>query len=346
MSNPLPFTEDELKQVFDTNLIEYALSQGFDLKKADRHSFQVRKSGGLTLFNNGYFHFSNKEKGNIIDFAKNYQGLSFINAVENILGIRAYTNTIPFEPLASKEKRGIMTLPKADTDTSKTTNYLVNERYLDSEIVANLITQGDIFQAITENQSGIFKNCAFVGIDEDNNPKYCALRGITSNSNFRQDMKHSDKTYGFTMKGTNNRIFVFESPIDCISHATLAKINGIEYKTDHRVSEGCLSDKALTRYLEQNSNITHIVFCYDNDIDGKDYKGNPYNHGQEFAKKCVKRFKEQGYTAYIQTPQNKDFNADLKYIKTSVLKRLKDIEQTSSQTKQVTKKYDREITHI
>ena len=104
-------------------------------------------------------------------------------------------------------------------------------------------------------------------------------------------------------------------------------MNGIEYKADHRVSEGCLSDKALTRYLEQNPKITHIVFCYDNDIDGKDYQGNPHNHGQEFAKKCMEKFKAQGYITHIQTPKNKDFNADLKCVKKSVVKKLRDMEK-------------------
>ena len=332
MSKQLPFTENEIQQVFETNLIEYAMSQGFDLEKADSHTYKIKKSGGLTLFNKGFHHFSSDEKGNIIDFAKNYQGLTFIEAVENILGVKAYTNTSKLEPLETKEKgkRGDMSLPKSDTDVRNTINYLVKARCLDSEIVEDLIKQGAIFQAITENNKGtVFKNCSFVGFDEENKPKYCALRGINSTSTFRQDMKYSDKTYGFAMKGTGNRIFVFESPIDAISHATLTKMNNhIDYKTDHRVSEGCLSDKALTRYLENNPNITKIVFCFDNDVDGKTHEGKPCNHGQEFAKKCVDKFKEQGYHTYIQTPKSKDFNLDLQSVKKSVVKKLKEVDKS------------------
>ena len=74
---------------------------------------------------------------------------------------------------------------------------------------------------------------------------------------------------------------------------------------DFRISEGCLSDKALTRFLSDNPQITEVVFCFDNDQNGKDHKGNPHNHGQEFAKKCVEKLGAKGYVVYIQTPTAK-----------------------------------------
>lgn len=125
------------------------------------------------------------------------------------------------------------------------------------------------------------------------------------------------------MQGTGNRVFAFESPIDAISHTTLMKLNGMDDTRDFRISEGCLSDKALTRFLADNPQITEVVFCFDNDRDGKDHKGNPHNHGQEFAKKCAEKFRAKGYAVYIQTPYRKDFNADLQYIRQSVLLKLK-----------------------
>ena len=261
----MPFTQEEMKQVFDTNLIEYAISQGFDVEKADRHSYHIKKSGGLFLFPRGFHQFTTTEKGNIIDFAMKYQNLTFIGAVENILGTKAYENTVTFD-VKPKEQRGILELPKAHTDCKATIKYLVEERCLDEDIVKDLIKQGSIYQAITSHNGSRYTNCAFVGFDNENKPKYCALRGL--GGNFRQDVRNSDKVYGFKMIGTSKRVFVFESPIDAISHATLCKLNGIDYMADSRISEGCLSDKALTQFLQDNSNIKEIVFCYDNDIEG------------------------------------------------------------------------------
>ena len=322
MSKKLPFTEEEMSRVFDTNLIEYAMSQGFEVKKADRKTYHVKSCGSLYLFPKGYHHFSSAESGNILDFAKNYQGLSFTEAVEQILGIRAYTNTIP--QLPPTENRGDLILPQKSDNTERIRKYLIEDRCLDGEIVDDLIKQGIIFEAITESKGAVFINCAFVSFKGEK-AKYCALRGM-GHSNFKQDVKSSDKSYGFLMNGTSNRVFTFESPLDAISHATLMKLNGMDELADYRISEGCLSDKALSRFLENNPQITEIVFCFDNDINGKNHEGNPHNHGQEFAKKCVQKFKAKGYTTFIQTPTRNDFNADLQYIQKSVMKLLREME--------------------
>ena len=73
----------------------------------------------------------------------------------------------------------------------------------------------------------------------------------------------------------------------------------------------CLSDKALSRYLKDHPEIREIVFCYDNDVDGKDANGRPHNHGQVQANLSAEAFAKAGYTVFIQTPQTKDFNQDL-----------------------------------
>ncbi len=315
----MPFTSEELRVVFNTNLIEYATAQGFDVVKADRKSYRIKGYGGLFLFPRGFHHFSNMESGNIIDFAKIYQGLSFVEAVESILGTRAYANTIPIQ---TEEKRQNIRLPPKAPNNDKARNYLVKDRYLDPTIVDELINQGKIYQATTTNKGISFDNCAFVSYDQNNVPKYCALRGLNK-SRFRQDIAHSDKSYGFNMVGTGHRVFVFESPIDAISHATLCKLNNIDYMADSRISEGGLFDKALTRFLKDNEHIKEIVFCFDNDIDGVDHQNNPRNHGQLFAKKCIDKFATLGYVTYMGTPTRKDFNTDLEFIQKSVIQELK-----------------------
>ncbi|KXL52271.1 hypothetical protein CLNEO_24360 [Anaerotignum neopropionicum] len=37
-----------------------------------------------------------------------------------------------------------------------------------------------------------------------------------------------------------------------------------------------MSDKDLYRYLQHHLEIDEIVFCYDNDVNGKDAKGQPH----------------------------------------------------------------------
>lgn len=312
-SRPMPFTEEQMKQVFDTNMIDFAVQHGFQIEKGDRHSVHVKNSGGLYLFNHGrgYYCYTTERKGNIIDFVKDYFGQDFKGAVELILGCRAYELTEHYIPPSEKKPKSDLVLPPKDKDFNRTIAYLAKTRGIDTEIIYAMIKEGKVYGARTEKNGYSFHNCAFVGYDETGKPQYCALRAPSADSSFRQDVENSDKTYGFCMEGTSNRVYEFEAPIDAMSHATLCKLHGIDWQEDHRVAEGCLSDKALRRYLSNHPEITEIVFCYDNDMDGKLPDGTPHNHGQVRAELSAKIFTDMGYTTFIQTPQCKDFNQDL-----------------------------------
>jgi hypothetical protein len=272
----MPFTEEQMKQVFDTNIIDFAVQNGFEIEKGDANTVHVKHSGGLYLFKHGrgYKCFSeqgtNGKKRNIITFVQEYMGAKdFKSAVEMILGCRAYEQTEHYVPPAEKKPRGELVLPPKAEDFNRTIAYLSKSRGVDIEIVYAMIKQGKVYQAVTEKNGYTFQNCAFVGFDESGKPRYCALRSPSTDRCFRQDVENSDKTYGFVMEGRSNRVYEFEAPIDTMSHATLCKLHGIDWRQDHRVAEGCLSDKALYRYLEHHPEINEIVFCYDNDTDGQ-----------------------------------------------------------------------------
>ncbi len=313
-NRPMPFTEEQMKQVFDTNLIDFVVRHGYEIEKGDRNTVHVKHSGGLYLFKHGrgYYQFTGGKSGNIIQFVQEYMGISdFKGAVEFILGCRAYEQTEHFVPMVEKKQKGELVLPERDNGCSQTLAYLTKTRGIDYGIVEEMMKQGKIYQAVTQKGGYTFKNCAFVGCDENGKPRYCALRALGRDSRFRQDVENSDKAYGFCMEGHSSRVYEFEAPIDAMSHATLCKLYDMDWKEDHRVAEGCLSDKALARYLKLHPEIQEIVFCYDNDVDGRDAKGQPHNHGQVQAALSAEAFRKAGYQVYIQTPQGKDFNEDL-----------------------------------
>lgn len=310
----LPFTEEQMRQIYNTNLIDFAVQHGFEIEKSDANTVHIKHHGGLYLFKHGrgYICFSTESKGNIVDFVKEYMGAcDFKSAGEIILNCRAYESTEHYIPPVEKKPRGELVLPPKDKNFGRTIAYLTQTRGIDKEIVLAMIEQGKVYGAKTERDGYCFHNCAFVGYDESGTPRYCALRAPSADSHFRKDVENSDKTFGFTMEGKSNRVYEFEAPIDAMSHATLCKLYGSDWREDHRISEGCLSDKALDRYLKFHSEITEIVFCYDNDIDGKLADGTPHNHGQVQAEISAGKFTDLGYRCFIQTPQTKDFNQDL-----------------------------------
>jgi hypothetical protein len=141
------------------------------------------------------------------------------------------------------------------------------------------------------------------------------------------------------MVGRSNKVYVFEAPIDAASHATLTMLYGIDWQLDHRITTGCLSDKALQWFLKHHPDIREICWGYDNDVDGrkpvpitqaeyktavsagddsvfiveatgKPMKYIPYNWGQMAALENARKYKKLGYKVAIHTPED-DFNADL-----------------------------------
>lgn len=295
-----------MKQVFDTNIIDFAQQNGFEVEKGDRHTQHVKGYGGLYLFNHGRgFHcFTTEKSGNIIEFAQEYFGLNFINAVEMILGCKAYEHR-SCEQTNEKETRGELVLPQKAENFKQTIAYLIKTRGIDKDIVYRLISEKKIFQSTPYN------NCCFVGYDRENKAQYCSMRGTITGSSFKKDAVNSDKSYPFHIAGQSSRVYTCESPIDAMSHATLTKLHGMDWTKDHRISTGCLSDKALNYFLQEHPKVMEIVFCFDNDVDGKLPDGTPRNHGQVTAEKYSQIYVERGYKVFIQTPHNKDFNLDL-----------------------------------
>lgn len=311
---PMPFTQEEMEKIFQTNIITYAESRGMEIEKGDKKTVHVKNSGGLYLFKHGrgFICFATGRQGNIVEFAMEYFHFSKLEAMEDILGSRAYENTRPvLTVLSDQEKKlGEMVLPPHDRNNNRAASYLVNTRMIDEEIVYAMMEQGRIYQARQERNGIVYLNCAFVGYDERGAPRYCSLREMKAGSGFRQDVEHSDKTYGFLMPGKSNRVYEFEAPIDALSHATLCKQFGVDWQKDYRISEGCLSDRALERFLKQHPEVNEIVFCYDNDRDGRLPDGTPHNHGQVKAMEMKEKYEKRGYRTLIQTPHLKDFNQD------------------------------------
>ena len=109
------------------------------------------------------------------------------------------------------------------------------------------------------------------------------------------------------MPGKSNKVYVFESPIDAMSHATFFKLQNEDWKKDSRLSLGGLADLALDRYLAEHPSVTQVIFCLDND-----YKETE-NHGQLAVRRMALKYSKQGYEVKKQVPQlpYKDFNEQL-----------------------------------
>ena len=214
--------------------MSYLSNKGYQFKKNGRNRYLLEPHSSLVLFTNtnSWYSFKDNKGGNLINFLQYYENKTSQEAMLEIIGDNKNINQIEtkkYTPI-SKEKEELI-LPNANKNNDRVITYLTKTRGIDIEIVNEMINQGNIYE---NNKGGV----VFLGKDKENNVKFACIRGTNENSKFRQDIKNSEKDYGFKTVGKSNRLFVFEAPIDLLSHATLTKIQGEDWQKDNRVSLG------------------------------------------------------------------------------------------------------------
>jgi hypothetical protein len=174
-----------------------------------------------------------------------------------------YQKTLPRMNSPPKPPKPFM-LPKANINNDRAYAYL-RGRGIGKAIINRCIDAGILYENINHN-------CVFVGKDGDI-PKFACERG--TDSSLKKDISGSDKRYSFSLPPTNseassnNRLAVFESPIDAIAHHEIYDIEQIGWD-GHRLSLGGTSSLAIVSFLERHPEITNIHLCLDNDRAGRE----------------------------------------------------------------------------
>ena len=122
----------------------------------------------------------------------------------------------------------------------------------------------------------------------------------------------------------SERLYVFESPIDLMSHASLENAitgNAEAWERHTRLSLSGITDTAIPFFLNKQKNIKELVFCLDNDTAGR-----------EAAVNMARKYSDRGYYTRLELPQGKDFNEDLQahIQQIQALKRTKSIQNSVS----------------
>lgn len=257
-----------------------------------------------------YWHSRHVGGTSPIELVQQLEGLGHVEAVKRLCD-KPYEWTVTDTPrtasTSSEKSRQPFTLSERNKKYSRAIAYLCQHRGIDSQVVFKLIKQKKLYESADHH------NVVFVGYDQEKVGRYATVRGTVSEAEpFRHDIEGSDKSCPFSLEGKSSTVFVFESPIDAMSHATIYKNIGRDWQADHRISLGGFNQAALDYYLRQHTDITKIMFCLDNDYDAKFEDGRPApNWGQEHAKEFSEHYTALGYQCLIDTPRGKDFNVDL-----------------------------------
>ena len=330
---------DIIKKINDIQIIDYINRVGIEVKQVSPNNsdyFKIPHNGGtyITPSKNVWNCFAMKTGSkSVIQFVQFIDNIPWKEAVDKIIDLYNLQENKKDHKMSfniEKEKISEITPKKADVvnekkefihpekaeNNKRVFAYLHQTRGIDNEVIQRAYNEHKIYQ---QAKTG---NIIFKVMDYDSN-FVGASWNTTSNKEEHRGMKGftvgSKRDYPFEFKGTNNRLYIFESPIDMMSYMTIKKNNNnyINIKDSTFIATwGINSNEMILKYLENNPNIKHITIGFDNDKDGyKLINGDkiPCNHGQEAAKSLKEELEkfDKKYIVDIEKPILKDFNDDL-----------------------------------
>ena len=313
-------TAEQKQAAHEVDLVSYLESKGYELNhRGNSYKIKISKpySGdmsSLSIFDDrrGWKRWSSGEHGgDAISFLQLNMGMSFQEAVLELngSGVAAY---IPPPPKADNhihETKDLVLPKKCEGKYSRAFAYLNKTRFIDSQVISKMISDKKIFQ-------DDHNNVVFVGYNEEKKAAFACVRGTNTKVQYRGDCDGSDKRYAFSMegKGSSGKLYVFEAPIDLLSHATMAnKITGKEdaWTAHSRISLAGTSDVALEHYLSSHPEVKELHFVLDND-----------KAGREAVAKYKPKYEGKGYKVVDHILKNKDMNDELKaYINAASVKK-------------------------
>jgi hypothetical protein len=261
--------------------------------RCKEHPSLAIKSDRLSWF----WHSKSVGGHGVLDYLTKVENMTFREAVDTVMSVRFIQS--PQKPDSqngqSVSPPKALVLPEKTGIPSRLYDYLCNKRGIDSEIVGILMNRDKLY----EDRRG---NVVFVGYDEHLKPRFASLKGTYGDCSFRGDCAGSDKKYGFNMVSyePSDRLYLFESPIDLMSHASFEKAALRGWNEHNRLSLAGTTDTAMPFFLNQHRAVSKLVFCLDND-----------KAGQEASYTLARKYADIGYGVMIEPPIKKDFNEDL-----------------------------------
>ena len=282
------YTESQISAANHVDLAAFLISHGEKFTRKGNQYFWEKNQVWIHG-HEWYSHYESKG-GHAVSFVMRYFGLSFQNAVEELIGGSAVVSSQTIEPDKAKESKSLI-LPSRSKTTNRLLCYLTKERFIARDAVDYFI------KAQTLYEDAKYHNCVFVGIDENGVPKHCHIR--STSGNYKRTESGSQAEYSFYHDGESEWLFVFEAPIDMLAFITLHRK---DWQKHSYVALCSVSERALLHRLEVNPNLRKIALCLDND-----------SAGISACERIMGILENKGYSdVRILHSINKDWDEDIK----------------------------------
>ena len=292
------FTDTEMQIARETDLPELLSHLGYQVKRVGRFHTTAEMDSLRIKDRRTWFRYSQNTGGDAITFLQQFCGKSFPEAVEYLLTFHGKARDAPIpqpKPISPKQE---FSLPPRNADDRRVFAYL-RKRGIAAQVIRQFLNSGLLYEDAEHH------NCVFVGKNSAGQVKYAGLRGTydREGKGFRGDVTGSDKRVGFALPydRSSDQVFVFEAPIDLMSHLTLHR------NTPNALALCGLYDGALQAYLADHPQIKRIELRLDAD-----------GPGREAARQFQDKYTAMGYAVTVEEPRSgKDWNEYLQKRKVS-----------------------------
>ena len=269
-----------------------------ELVRKSRNEYCTKSHSSLRITpSKNLFHWCSQSKGGrgALDYLLTVEGMSFRSAVMLL-------NEMEFVPFQQARAAAVessrtrsFTLPRPDKNTQAATAYLMH-RGISPKVLRYCLNEGILYQTTRGN----YRNCVFVGKDENGVPRSAFQRGCQGS--FRGDVAGSQKQYGFLIPAESENcdtVEIYEAPIDAMSGATLRQYkHDAPWRSVHYLALGGLNHQPIDYFLQQHPEVKRVALCFDRD-----------EPGRNFTKIVAKRLTERGYIVQDTPPAiGKDYN--------------------------------------
>jgi len=294
------FSEDDLYRANTVDLVSFLQSCGERVEKVGSTYKYIYTDGSgthdsVTIHGGKWYDHKNQRGGYAVKFLQEFLGFSFQDSVIQLLGGHCNAQTVRSAPReAPRPVQKTFELPEPNSDMRRVFAYLTKQRFIDPQIISHFAHEHKIYE------DAKYHNVVFVGTDENGNPKQASVRSTLSfGKTFRITVANSDTKYSFSHFGNDEKLFIFEAPIDMLSFITLYQK---DWQQHSYIAMNGVYESAVLKALEDHSELRQVCLCTDND-----------EGGVEAAERLGDILAERGYTEIFRlAPQQKDWNEMLK----------------------------------
>lgn len=327
----LKYSEQELENARNTDMVEFlGRREGFSF--INKGGWYVGREHDSIVINKDLrtWHWYSRDlfgKG-AIDWLMKVDNMSFAEAAETLIGSTAESTYIsnrsrdspPVKDVTPPERKPFSPPPRKSGNYRETYAYLCTSRKLPADIVTYCVQNKLIYQ--DDNKRAIF-----CGYDKDGKMRFAEARITnTLKKYYPQNLSGSEKQFSFFIpadtkvaKCDPTQLYVFEAPIDLLSHAALMQKAFMKQCQDagkaelynpncwlryNRLSLSGVSTLSIEQRLKDNPQIDKIALCLDNDERGQTAAENIKNRLEKLDGKYKVKI--------VKPPQGKDWNDTLK----------------------------------